>query len=441
MVAVEPLVRPRSLAREAARMRAGEIDPAAHVDRLCTRIEQIDPVLRAFVPEPGRHHRLHAEAGALAARHRDPSTRPALYAVAVGIKDVVRVDGLPTHAGSALPPGVLAGPQAAVAVRLRAAGALIAGKTVTAEFAVNAPGPTHNPHHLGHTPGGSSSGSAAAVAAGLVPLAIGTQTIGSVIRPAAYCGVVGFRPTYGRIPTDGVVPHAPSLDTVGTFTADVEGAALAAAVLCDDWRPAAPPGRAPVAGIPVGPYLEHADVAAVEAFERQLKVLGQAGVTMRQVELIPDFDEVVRHLHVISRYELARVHADWFTRFGGLYRHETAAAVRHGQEIDPADHAAALRARAHFRERIAEATARAGVDLWLAPAATGPAPRGLEGTGDAVMSLPWSYAGLPALTLPAGYAPDGLPLGLQCVGAEGADEPLLAWASRLESCLERPPAA
>ncbi|MFD0348601.1 amidase family protein [Kitasatospora aburaviensis] len=123
---------------------------------------------------------------------------------------------------------MLAGPQAVVVDRLRAAGALVAGKTVTAEFAGSAPGPTRNPHHPGHTPGGSSSGSAAAVAAGLVPLAIGTQTIGSVVRPAAYCGVVGFRPTFGRIPVDGVVPNAPSYDTLGLFTADLAGAALAA---------------------------------------------------------------------------------------------------------------------------------------------------------------------------------------------------------------------
>ncbi|MFC8448475.1 amidase [Kitasatospora sp. NPDC057223] len=437
MSAVEPPGGPLSLTGESAALRAGEPGLDVHVDRLCGRIEQLDPLLHAFVPEPGRHHRLRAEARALAARHPAPEGRPVLYGVAVGIKDIVRVDGLATHAGSALPPGVLAGPQAPLVGRLRAAGALVAGKTVTAEFAMAAPGPTRNPHDPAHTPGGSSSGSAAAVAAGLVPLAIGTQTIGSVIRPAAYCGVVGFRPTYGRIPVAGVIPNAPSLDTVGFFTADVAGAALAAAVLCDDWHPAGAPadGAGPVLGVPVGPYLDQAGPQAAAAFAAQLDTLERAGLAVRRVELIPDFDEVVRHLHTLGGFEAARVHADWFARFGGLYRHETAAALRHGQGVGADDHAAALLARAQFRARIASAALREGVDLWLAPAATGPAPRGLDSTGDAVMSLPWSYAGLPALSLPAGCAPGGLPLGLQCVGAPGADERLLGLAAVLERAL------
>ncbi|MCX5211567.1 amidase [Kitasatospora sp. NBC_00240] len=432
---MQPPTAPLSLTREAAALRAGRPPLPEHTDRLCARIEQVDPLLHAFVPEPGRHHRLAGEARALAARYQRPADRPPLYGVAVGVKDIVRVDGLATHAGSALPPGVLGGRQAELVGRLRAAGALVAGKTVTAEFAMNAPGPTRNPHGPAHTPGGSSSGSAAAVAAGLVPLAVGTQTVGSVIRPAAYCGVVGFRPTYGRIPFDGVIPNAPSLDTAGFFTADVAGAALAASVLCDGWRPGGDADDPPVLGVPAGPYLDQAGPAAAAAFAAQLETLAAAGLTLRRVELIPDFDEVARHLRTVCRYEAAQAHADWFARFGGLYRHETAAAIRHGQEIDPDDYLAALRARAHFAARVAEIAVREGVGLWLAPAATGPAPLGLESTGDAVMSVPWSWAGLPAVTLPAGRSADGLPLGLQCVGAAGADERLLAGAARLERAL------
>ncbi|MEV6973461.1 amidase [Kitasatospora sp. NPDC093806] len=437
----ESLVRPRSLNREAAALRAGVPALPVHVDRLCARIEQVDPLIHAFVPEPGRAERLHAEARALAARYSDPAAAPPLYGVAVGVKDIVHVDGLPTHAGSALPPGVLAGPQAAVVDRLRAAGALVAGKTVTAEFAASAPGPTRNPHHPGHTPGGSSSGSAAAVAAGLVPLAIGTQTVGSVIRPAAYCGVVGFRPTHGRIPSAGVIPNAPSFDTLGLFTADLAGVALAAPLLCDDWTPAGPgadpgAGQVPVLGVPVGRYLERARPEALTAFRAQLDLLSARGLTVRQVDLLPDFDELVGQLQTINRFELAASHADWFARFGGLYRPETVASIRHGRTVDPADREAALRARAHFRERLAEQRRRAGVDLLLAPSATGPAPLGLDSTGDAVMSLPWSYAGLPALSLPAGVSAAGLPLGLQVIGEAGADERLLALAAVLERVLD-----
>ncbi|MEU9129241.1 amidase [Kitasatospora sp. NPDC048540] len=460
---MEPMI---PLPAEAAALRAGDPALPEYVERLCARIDRLDPVVRAFVPEPGRHHRLAEAARELQARtdgtappaHRTPPAhhtspappaappagRPPLYGVAVGVKDVIQVAGLPTHAGSALPPGVLGGPQASLVTRLLAAGALVAGKTVTAEFAVRAPGPTRNPRDPAHTPGGSSSGSAAAVAAGLVPLAVGTQTVGSVIRPAAYCGVVGFRPSYGRIPVDGVIAHSPSLDTVGVFTSDLAGARLAATVLCDDWRPgpaeaaagsAVPAGgRPPVCAVPGGAYLERAEPAARAEFDRTLRLLREHGLTIRALDLPADFDGLVQHLRLINRYELAQVHAELFARFGALYRPETAAAIRRGHEITAADHSAALHARDGFRRRLAAFTADEGIDLWLTPAATGPAPRGLDSTGDAVMSLPWSYAGAPAVTLPAGRL-GRLPLGLQCVGAVGADEELLACAAHVEQAL------
>ncbi|MFJ9523423.1 amidase [Kitasatospora sp. NPDC101801] len=397
------------------------MEPTELVEELCARIDRIDPLLHAFTPEPGRYRRLAAEAGELE-RAYGGEEHPPLYGVPVGIKDVIHVDGLPTHAGSALPPGVLAGPEATLVRRLRAAGALIAGKTVTAEFALDAPGPTRNPHHPAHTPGGSSSGSAAAVAAGLVPLAIGTQTVGSVIRPAAYCGVVGFRPTYGRIPTDGLIAAAPSLDTVGVFAPDLAGAERAAAVLCDGWRPAVVTGLRPVLAVPVD-YLTAVSPAGRDAFER-------LGLTVRQITLPWTPAELAEDMRVITRYELAQVHRELFPRFANLYRPETASAIRHGQEINPTAYAAALRARTRYRDHLADLTTSEGIDLWVTPAATGPAPLGLENTGDAVMSLPWSHAGWPALTLPTGTV-DGLPVGLQLITPAGTDEHLLAWARTL----------
>ncbi|MEU8874160.1 amidase [Streptomyces javensis] len=407
--------------------------------RTCDRIEAADGEIRAFVPEPGRRERLTGAARAADERWADVDGRPPLFGVMVGVKDVVHVEGMPTHAGSDVPAEVLAGAEAPVVGRLRQAGALVAGKTVTAEFAVTAPGPTRNPRHLGHTPGGSSSGSAAAVAAGMVPLAVGTQTIGSMIRPAAYCGVVGFKPTHGRIPSDGVIPNAPTFDTVGLFAPDVATLAPAAAVLCHGWRASGEgretAGRRPVLAVPLGPYLDRADAEARSSFEERAGHLAAAGFTVRRVPFPDDFERVVVEQRVINRYELARSHAVWFPRHGERYREQTVAAIREGQRMSHDAYAAALRARADFRERLVAAMDRDGIDLWITPAATGPAPYGLKSTGNSVMSLPWSYAGAPALALPAGRAANSLPLGVQCVARPGADERLLGWAPDVESVL------
>jgi Asp-tRNA(Asn)/Glu-tRNA(Gln) amidotransferase A subunit family amidase len=436
-----------SVVQESAALRDGTAGPVDAVRRCCDRIDAIDPQVRAFVPEPERRARLLSAARELAAAGpRDVAGRPALYGIPVGVKDIVHVDGLPTCAGATLPPEVLGGAQATVVDRLCAAGALIAGKTVTAEFAVTAPGPTRNPHNLAHTPGGSSSGSAAAVAAGMVPLAIGTQTVGSVIRPAAYCGVVGFKPTYGRIPIDGVIPNAVSFDTLGCYATDVAGVALAALVLCDGWRGASADTGAgadaaqgavgrPMLGVPVGPYLERADDTALRAFAEQLELLHAAGYAVHEVPVMDDFAQIAEQLFTMNRYEVARAHAEWFARFGDRYRPETAAAIREGQPIGDADYEAARIRRAAFRARFAADAEAAGIDLWISPSATGPAPADLTTTGASVMCLPWSNAGLPSVSLPAGRAPDGLPLGLQLVGGAGADEALLHAAAGVEGAL------
>jgi Asp-tRNA(Asn)/Glu-tRNA(Gln) amidotransferase A subunit family amidase len=408
-------------------------DAARVAAATCDRIEAVDADLHAFLPEPGRRGRLMAAAREQSARWPTAANRPALYGVPVGVKDVIRVDGLPTAAGSALPPPVLAGAEASAVGRLRAAGAVIAGKTVTTEFAMFAPGPTRNPRDREHTPGGSSSGSATAVAAGLVPLALGTQTIASVIRPAAYCGVAGYRPTHGRIPSDGVIPFAPSLDVVGCLAAGATELAMAAAVLCNDWRPGAAPPP-PVLGIPVGPYLERATPEARTAFAGHAAALSAGGYVIREVPELADMDDVEQHLIAISRYEAARVHVQWFADHADSYRPATAALIRQGQAVTPDVYARASVAAAVVARRLADSAASAGIDCWLTPAATGVAPRGLASTGDPVMSIPWSLAGLPAIALPAG-AVAGLPVGVQVAAAAGADELLLHWAAGLERAL------
>jgi Asp-tRNA(Asn)/Glu-tRNA(Gln) amidotransferase A subunit family amidase len=418
------------------------VSTAAELAAVLDRIERIDRELLAFVDEPGRAERVRAAVDELAERWPDPAGRPPLHGVPLGVKDVFRVDGLPTRAGSALPEDVFAGTEATAVTRLRAAGAVVAGKTVTAEFAYFAPGPTRNPHHPGHTPGGSSSGSAAAVAAGLVPLALGTQTVGSVVRPAAYCGCIGFKPTYGRVPCDGVVANAPTFDTVGLFAADLPLATAVAAALCDGWTDA-PAGGRPVLGVPTGPYLDQADVGACGEFAGQITALRAAGYQVREVVALDDITEVNRRQSLVNLVELARSHEAWFDRYAGRYRPQTAAGIREGRSIDAGTYGAALDEVHAFRRAVPVLMADAGIDVWICPSATGPAPRGLDTTGSPVMSVPWTQAGLPTLSLPAGTVarePGGpvLPVGLQCVGRPGADEQLLAWAPGIAEALRYP---
>jgi Asp-tRNA(Asn)/Glu-tRNA(Gln) amidotransferase A subunit family amidase len=392
-------------------------------DRLEALFAEREPEVLAFLPEEGRFDRLRREA-------RSAPAGP-LSGWTVGVKDIFHVDGFPTGGGSSLPPEVLAGPEASCVTALRQAGALILGKTVSTEFAYFAPGPTRNPHNPEHTPGGSSSGSAAAVAAGLCPLALGSQTIGSVIRPAAFCGVVGFKPSYDRISRHGVIPLAPSFDHVGFFTADVEAAERAAAVLLGDWQPATS-GRRPRLGVPEGPYLERATGEGLDHFRRVARRLAEAGYEVVPVPALADSDEVVaRHFRIFAA-EAARVHRDWFARFGDRYQKRTADLIRRGQEISDEDLDRDLDVREGLRTVLTARMDQHGIDLWISPPALGPAPQGLGSTGDPVMNIPWTQAGLPTLGLPAGRAGNGLPLGLQVTGRWWADADLLAWGRDLE---------
>ena len=417
-------------------LRTNQLDLLAYINELCDRIEAVDPVIHAFLPETGRRERLLAEAGALQARFPDPARRPPLYGVPVGVKDVFAVDGFPTQAGSRLPSELFAGPEADCVTLLRQAGALIVGKTITTEFAFFEPGPTRNPHNLDHTPGGSSSGSAAAVASGLCLLALGTQTTGSTMRPAAFCGIVGFKPTYGRIPRDGLILSSPSLDTVGFFTQDSAGVALVAPVLCQNWQNEEMQAHSlPVLGVPDGPYLEQAETEALAVFERQLARLEAAGYTVRRVSAMQDIAAIIERHNLLVAAEMARGHADWFARYEQLYRPLTAGAIRKGQHISEEERATYRAGRAALRSQLAAVTTEAGIDLWVCPAAPGPAPAGLTTTGNSNMNVPWTHAGMPAITLPTARAVNGLPLGLQLVGAPMADEKLVACAEQIAQVL------
>ena len=419
------------LAETAAALRTGQLDLLVYINDICDRIDAFEPETQALLPEPDRRARLISEAQALQARFPDPAKRPPLFGIPAGIKDIFFVDGFPTRAGSQLPPELFIGAEGGCVRALRAAGALMLGKTVSTEFAYLEPGPTRNPRNLEHTPGGSSSGSAAAVAAGFCPLAIGTQTIGSTIRPAAFCGIVGFKPCYGRIPTDGLILCSHTFDHVGIFTQDVAGAALAASLLCHNWQAveAGASDTLPVLGIPECPYLAQASAEGLAAFEQQLALLEKAGYTLRRVTAMEDIEVINRRHSRLVFAVMAHVHAGWFAQYESLYRPRTAAAIREGQEVSAGGLAAARAAIAKLRVLLEALMSQAGIDVWVCPSAPGGAPEGLTSTGSPLMNLPWTQAGLPAISLPAGRTANGLRLGFQCVGAFMADERLLKWAA------------
>jgi Asp-tRNA(Asn)/Glu-tRNA(Gln) amidotransferase A subunit family amidase len=253
-----------------------------------------------------------------------------------------------------------------------------------------------------------------------------------------------------------VIFIAPSLDHVGLFTQDVEGMMLAASVLCEDWKdnpyyppPPRPTGisfgqtqgggekkeRLPVLGVPEGAYLQQASAEGLQAFDGQLRLLERAGYTVRKVAALGIIAEIIQHHRALMAGEMAKEHQEWFAQYESLYRPRTADMIRTGQQIDDEALMAAREMQQSLRTELETAMAKAGIDVWVSPAALGPAPEGIESTGDPAMSFPWTFAGQPTVSLPAGYSASGLPLGTQGVSTFGSDEQLLAWARRLADTL------
>jgi len=421
------------LEARAAALRDGTVDLHSQIDAALDRIEQFDGRVRAFLPEPERRERVHSQADALAARYPDPASRPSLYGVLVGVKDIFAVDHLLTRAGSAIPPEEWMMPQGPAITRLLSAGALILGKTVTTEFASADPGATTNPHNGLHTPGGSSSGSAAAVASGYVPLSIGSQTVGSVQRPAGFCGVVGYKGSYDRVSTEGALAYSPSVDHVGWFTADAAGARLVASVMYSDWRGQAEP-RLPVLGVPEGPYLAQAQPEALASFEATLQALAARGVKIRRVPFFEDIAGINARHSAVTTAEFGETHAARFLKWGSMFRGGSAALFDASRLVTPAAHAEGLASRLELRGRIGLAMKEHGIDVWASMPATGPAPRGLTFTGDRAMNVPWTHSGVPCIALPSGTV-DGLPVGLQLSSSYGTDEELLTAAEAIKAVL------
>jgi Asp-tRNA(Asn)/Glu-tRNA(Gln) amidotransferase A subunit family amidase len=416
-------------------LQTGALSLPDHLSKMQVRYEEIEPQIHAFLPETDRFARLHADANQLMNRFPDPANRPALFGTLAGIKDIFHADGFSTQAGSRLPAIALQGKEAESVTRLRNAGALIFGKSVTTEFAYFFPGPTRNPHNLEHTPGGSSSGSAAAVAAGLCQIALGTQTIGSIIRPASFCGVVGVKPTYDRISRKGVIPLSPSLDHVGFFAPDVETAIHTAPVLYKDWSEPIQALKKPRLGIPEGPYLEHLSHESKAHFEKICSLLEGTGYEVEHIYVMSDFAEIRTRHDVILAAEAAQVHVAWFEKYEKLYSTKFNELIQRGRQITREQLRIARMEQDTFRSEMRRVFRDQKIDLWICPSTLGAAPRGLESTGDPLQNLPWTQVGLPTINIPAGRDQDHLPLGLQVVANWYEDESLFSWAKELEKAL------
>ncbi len=429
------LVKPLSLSKQTAAARSGDLPLQELIAQTLDRLERVNPLIRAILPDPRLRERLSSEAADIADRWPVPSQRPPLYGAMVAVKDIFNVSRMPTRAGSAVPPESFSGREADVVARLRESGALVLGKAATTEFAYFAPSAAANPHNRAHTPGGSSSGSAAAVAAGIAPLALGSQTVGSVIRPASFCGVVGFKPSYDRIPTGGTLYYSPSVDTIGYFVSTVADAALVASSVLLGWREAedieAPPPRL---GMPTGAFLDQAGPEMRAALDRAVARLRAAGLSVESTMTLHDIAEINTRHRNLTTYEFAETHQERYAKYGAMFRPESAQLYEEGGRIASAEAEAGRASRIALRQRLHERMDRAGIDAWLAPSAVGAAPKGLSSTGDPAMNLPWTHAGMPVISLPFGDL-DGLPLGLSLVGRFGHDETLLGQAAMVERAL------
>lgn len=389
---------------------------AASVDRALGVVARTEPLVRAWAYlDPVRARR---EADTIDARGGLP-----LAGLVLGVKDIFDTGDQPTEYGSPLYAGHRPAADASAVALVRAAGAVCLGKTVTAELACYEPGPTANPHRATHTPGGSSSGSAAAVAAGMADVALGTQTAGSVIRPASFCGVYGFKPSFGTVSAAGVKACAPSLDTVGWFARDP--LLLDRIRVClTDRAPAPRLAAPPRLGLLRTDQWDACDADSRRAVQAAAAAARAAGVTVTDLGR-PGFLAGLADQHpVVMAYEAARALAWEHSRHPRSLSAGLRQLLDQGRAIDPAEYDAALARRAAALARIDELFA--GHDAVLTPAVVGEAPEGLGSTGDPRCARLWSLLGLPAVNLPGAVGSTGLPVGVQLVGRPGRDAELLA---------------
>src|SRR5712671_5457477 len=423
----------RLSATEAAGLiRAGTIESGELVAACLERVARVEPGVLAWTfLDPD-----HALTQARAADEWRRSGRPlgALHGVPVALKDIIDTADMPTENGSVLHAGRTPSRDAAVTERLRAAGAILMGKTVTTEFATRTPGKTRNPHHPGHTPGGSSSGSAAAVGAGMIPLALGTQTGGSVIRPASFCGVAAIKPTYRLLPTIGVKCFSWTLDTVGLFAAGVGD--LAHGLSAMTGRPELLPGGAmpaPRIGIVTQDFAGDPEATGAEALEIARRAAERAGASVRALKL-PDIVAEAWRIHPTVQDFEAQLAFAWeyrenYDAMPPLLRGR----LDESKGTTAAEYDAARRVGDQARAALAAVFNE--VDVLLTLSAPGAAPKGLDSTGDPRFNRLWTLMGVPCVNVPAYVADGGLPVGVQVIARFGADAEALAAARFVEEAL------
>jgi len=421
----------------------GEVSAEDLVQDCLKRIEEFEPNVQAWAY-------IAPEYSLTQARSRDETRRRGkalgrLHGVPIGIKDIIDTARIPTEWGCSLFSGRIPMNDAWLVQRLRDEGAVIMGKTVTAEMAAFGPGKTRNPHNPEHTPGGSSSGSAASVAAFMVPGAIGSQTNGSVIRPAAYCGVIGFKPSYGLIPTQGVLKQSPFLDQVGVFARSLPDTALLAEVIMgstpgDDASGASKP-TPPLLRIcneepPMPPRFafvrtarwEQADDATREGFEQVTEALGER---IDEITLPSMFDSIWDWQKSVNETDIAASYSELCARGMDKISSSLRGQIENGRETKTVDYLHAQSQRALLNANLDEIFEE--YDALITPAAIGEAPKGLGHTGDPVFCTTWTFCGVPVLTLPLLQGEQGLPVGVQLVGQFGDDGRLLRTARWLQN--------
>ena len=422
-----------SIAEASEAIRRREITPSELLESHLKRIERYEPDIRAWVTVDKDGAR--DTAARLTEESEQEHFRGPLHGIPVGVKDIYYTAGLRTTMGSPIYSEFVPAKDSAVVSALREAGAVIIGKTETTDFAYTDPAATRNPWNLQHTPGGSSSGSVAAVASGMCPLALGSQTGGSVIRPAAFCGVVGMKPTYDLLSREGVYPLAWSLDHVGFFVRSVRDASLVMSVLTGNEMPSLDNSLAgpPRIGLLKGFFQDYADDVVWDGFMKSVDELKEAGAQVVETPL-PDSFSVVHSTHrLIMSSEAASVHQDNFRSRLDDYRRKLRGLVASGLLVPTSAYLRAQRIRGRFIEEVRRTLK--GLDCLITPSAPTPALLGLESTGDAAFNSPWSLTGFPSITVPSALTKDGLPLGVQLINLPYQEEALLRTALWCEEAL------